>query len=74
MINLLNKSILTGNINEMVIPLDYETYNQCLQKWKEGALIQHAFPMLDFNEREFIKTGITPDEWNKYVTVGDDEE
>lgn len=70
-----NRSILTGNVNSMVLPIDGQTFDECFHKWKnEGMLIQHAFPMLDFNEREFIKTGITPEEWNKYVTVGDDEE
>lgn len=28
------------------------------------TLIQHAFPKCDKSEREFIKTGITPEEWN----------
>lgn len=69
-----NRSILTGNVNSMILPIDGETFDRCFKAWKDGALIQHAFPMLDFNEREFIKTGITPDEWNRYVTVGDDEE
>ena len=70
-----NRSVLTGNINSMILPIDGHTFDQCFHKWKnEKLLIQDAFPMLDFAEREFIKTGITPDEWNKYVTVGDDEE
>lgn len=70
-----NKSILTGKVNSMVLPIDGQTFDECFHKWhKEGVLIQHAFPMLSFEEREFIKTGITPDEWNRYVTVGDDEE
>ena len=31
--------------------------------WERGELIQDAFPNLTPDEREFIKTGITPDEW-----------
>lgn len=70
-----NKSILTGNVNSMILPIDGFTFDQCFHKWKnEGALIQHAFPMLSFEEREFIKTGITPDEWNSLCRIGDDEE
>jgi len=31
--------------------------------WREGALIQDVMPNLSPDEREFIMTGITPDEW-----------
>jgi len=31
--------------------------------WKAGELIQVAMPRLDADEREFIKTGITAEEW-----------
>ena len=34
-------------------------------------LVQDAFPHLDVGQREFILSGITPDEWNN--TFGDDE-
>ena len=30
-----------------------------------GMLLQNAFPHLSADEREFIKTGVTPDEWEK---------
>ena len=33
--------------------------------WMDGALIQDAMPGLTPEEREFIMTGITPDEWNE---------
>ena len=29
------------------------------------GLIQDAFPHLNFEEREFILTGITPEEWDE---------
>jgi len=32
--------------------------------FNNGYLIQEAFPMLDADTRELIKTGITPTEWN----------
>lgn len=41
------------------------------QKWQGGALIQDAFPMLDADQREFLLTGITPDEWD--AMFSDDE-
>lgn len=36
------------------------------------VLIQDAFPELDNNQREFIKTGITPEEWDKFI--GNDDQ
>ncbi len=36
--------------------------------WQSGkCLIQEAFPELSDDAREFIKSGITPDEWEKYM-------
>ena len=32
--------------------------------WESGVLIQNAMPNLSADEREFIKTGITPAEWD----------
>lgn len=36
-----------------------------LKRWQDGDLIQNAMPNLSADEREFIKTGITPDEWEE---------
>ena len=35
-----------------------------LDAWQAGTLIQDAMPNLSADEREFIKTGITPEEWD----------
>ena len=32
--------------------------------WESGTLIQNAMPNLSADEREFIMTGITPEEWD----------
>jgi len=32
--------------------------------WENGTLIQDAMPNLSADEREFIKTGITREEWD----------
>jgi hypothetical protein len=34
-----------------------------LIQWERGVLIQDAMPHLSPDEREFLMTGITPDEW-----------
>jgi len=33
--------------------------------WKNGDLVQEAFPQLNSGEREFIVSGITPKEWEE---------
>ena len=42
------------------------TVNQLIS-WEKGELIQNVFHHLTPDEREFIKTGITPSDWNKMV-------
>jgi hypothetical protein len=34
------------------------------QDWFSGSLIQNAFPQLTPETREFLLTGITPEEWD----------
>lgn len=36
-----------------------------LEAWYNGQLIQEAMPHLSADDREFIMTGITPEEWNE---------
>ena len=36
--------------------------------YKEGALIQRAFPFLSDDEREFLMSGLTPDMWDDLFT------
>ena len=36
-------------------------------------LIQDVFPMLSDDDREFIKTGATPEEWAELFPEGDEE-
>lgn len=60
---LCNKSIISGNNNTMTLPITEDEYKIGVLAWENGAYIQNAFPMLNADEREFILTGITPDEW-----------
>ena len=57
-------SPFTGKTHTMTLPISEADYHMGLYRWENGALIQDAFPMLTAGEREFIKTGITPDEWD----------
>ena len=54
------QSGLTGKQHSM----DVDVTDEDIQKWKEGTMIQVAMPNLTPDEREFIMTGITPQEWS----------
>ena len=56
----------------LILGCDFVEFVQAFYRWADGALIQDAFPWLMPDEREFIKTGITPEEWNNIF--GEDEE
>jgi hypothetical protein len=57
------KSILSGKVHELEIDITEKQYLD-FQNDKLG-LIQNAFPHLSRDEREFIISGIHPDEWNE---------
>ncbi len=66
-------SILTGKTSTMSLPITQEQldlYNNTRMK------IQEVFPNLDNSQREFIKTGITQEEWDNLIinssTEGDE--
>ena len=66
---IIRTSPFSGNINEQEI----DVTELQLALWKSGGmLIQDAMPGLTPDEREFIKTGITPDEWDAMFDI--DEE
>ena len=54
-------SPLSGNTNTMDIEVSVEQ----IAAWQGGELIQRAMPNLTADAREFIKTGITPEEWEE---------
>ena len=56
-------SQLTGVTHHMDIGITCDTYNKGMKKMQEMIPVQIAFPQLDADKREFIMTGITPEEW-----------
>lgn len=54
-------SPFSGKENSMDLPITEEQ----LTNWKNGMHIQHAFSHLPADQREFIKTGITAEEWEE---------
>ena len=71
MLLLERKCPFTGTLNTMELPLTEQEYAKCMDKREAGAMIQVAFPMLNAEQREFVKTGITPEMWTKIF--GEDE-
>jgi len=59
------ESPFSGNVNRMAI----QVTEAQIAAWQGGELIQNAMPNASADEREFIKTGITPEEWEN--TFGD---
>jgi hypothetical protein len=57
--NITRKSIITGKVHTLDLPV---TEAQ-IALYKAGALAQNIFPDLDADGREFIISGITPEEW-----------
>lgn len=52
-------SILTGQPHQMELPVT----SAQLEAWSNGGKVQDIFPGLTVDEREFIISGITPEEW-----------
>ena len=59
-------SPISGKINVM----DLDVTKDQFVAWEKGALIQDAFPNLTPDEREFLKTGVTRDEWDEMFGDG----
>ena len=55
-------SILSGKTRTKQINVNQSQ----IDKWEAGMLIQDAMPNVSVDEREFIMTGSTPEEWDLY--------
>ena len=70
MILLTRQSQATGNFNSMILDLNRGD----IEKWESsGKFIQDYFPDLSDDDREFILTGVTPEEWDEIFGEEDDE-
>ena len=54
-------SMISNKTTTMELPI---TAGQ-LNRWEQGELIQNVFPDLTPDQREFIMTGITAEEWRE---------
>jgi hypothetical protein len=55
----------TSTVSGITRTLDLDVTFEEIAFWQAGELIQNAMPRLNADEREFIKTGITSQEWEK---------
>ena len=62
-------SIISGKLHTKDLPV---TEIQ-MERWKRGALVQDVFPGLTPDQREFILSGITAEEWAGAFPRGDNE-
>ena len=63
-------SPFTNTTNVMDINVTQEQY----LAWLDGTLIQDAMPNISADEREFIMTGITPQEWDNAMGIDEEED
>ena len=56
------ESPFSGNKNVM----DIDVTEEQIASWQGGELIQEAMPNLSADEREFLMTGITAEEWENH--------
>lgn len=70
-----NTSDFTGITRTMEFSmLEQQDFDRRYAAWRRGdKLIQEAFPMLSDDAREFIVTGVTGEEWDKYMSNPEDE-
>lgn len=69
------KSIMSGTLSTITIAMHLDEFLICFAMWAhDECLIQDCFPDLDANEREFIMSGITIEEWTEIYGPDDDTE
>lgn len=52
-------SMFTRKVHTQDLPVTEEQ----VRRYEQGELLQNAFPHLSPADREFIKTGVTQEEW-----------
>lgn len=69
------KSPFSGETNQITLDKTFVDICARLKTWlTTGALIQNVFPDLNADEREFLMTGITKEEWDRYLIPADHED
>lgn len=64
------QSPFTGKVHVM----DLDITTEQVTAYERGTLLQDAFPNLSAEEREFYKTGITPEEWKTMLAPEEEDD
>ena len=59
------KSSFTGKEHTLEIPVTQEQ----LDSWRAGEVIQRVMPNLTPDQREFLMTGVTAEEWDTHMGI-----
>ena len=70
MLAITRTSALSGTTRTMLLPV---TTKQLQAYYDHNVLLQNAFPDCSPDQREFIKTGITGQEWEDGFSEGADQ-
>lgn len=63
--------MVTGVVHTREIPITEDELNAWLES---NAFVQDFFPRLSANDREFLITGITPEEWGEFLGPEEEDE
>ena len=66
------QTVRTSPVSGITRSLEIPCTEEQMAAYKNGALIQVAFPNLTADQREFILTGITKDEWDELFKETDE--
>lgn len=64
----------TSSLTGVTRTKDIDVTMEQILSWEMGELIQNAMPNLSADDREFIKTGITGEEWDQLFGGAEDIE
>ena len=64
----------TSMISGIKRTLELDITPEQIDRYQNGALLQDAFPNLSKADREFLKTGITDEEWQATFPPEEDDE
>ncbi len=54
--------------------MEIQVTQEQIKAWEDGMLIQDAMPFLTDDEREFLISGMTPQEWDHIFEMNNIEE
>ena len=60
-----NESLFTGAKHELTLNLSFDEFMTSFNRWNQGEPIQTAFSKLSRDEREFLLSGTTSEEWDE---------